>query len=257
MAKKPQHRALFELLAREREERDEKGEAPARPEPVVRRPQKPSAARGDEKPARAGVPLQTPIAYGGVWISYYWLAVVIVAVLCLCAIFYFLGARLSGGGGETGEKLPSPPREPAFEAVRKGAVTPGLAEIPGAGEEREIGPDASENATAGEEEAVAETPDGAEEMPPETPAERYRVRLMRLSVAKEEYTNRLLAFLQQRGIDLEIVSRGGYYILYTKRRFATEAETNDYARTMNELLREFGRETGWYTSADAYTVLVE
>lgn len=135
MAKNKSHRALFDLMAKERGQ-GPKPVALAAPAPMVRRP----APRPAEPPRRE-VPVSAPVvvptrpqvstrkpADMGVAlldqtfsVTVLHLAIAVVAVVCLCVLSYFLGRSMGGG-----DNLPSPPKEPTFSGVRQTPPTPGM-----------------------------------------------------------------------------------------------------------------------------------
>ena len=116
MAKHKRDKALFELLAQERDRQKAKPDAPA-PEP--RKPREVGAeasparppGRPQPRPAPADQPRRAAptfvtrkavIAIGGLRLSAYHLAIVGVVVICLCYLFYLLGAEY----GQPGDGLP-------------------------------------------------------------------------------------------------------------------------------------------------------
>jgi len=145
MAKHKRDRALFELLAQERDRQKAKPDArapepreprevgaeasPARP---PGRPQ-PRPAPGDQ-PRRAAptfVTRKAVIAIGGLRLSAYHLAIVGVVVACLCYLFYLLGAEY----GQPGDGLPDVPAHPTMQEIQNqrpdgGLVKPGPTQPP-------------------------------------------------------------------------------------------------------------------------------
>ncbi|MEA3368293.1 MAG: hypothetical protein U9R68_09295, partial [Planctomycetota bacterium] len=128
MAKHKRDKALFELLAQERDRQKAKPDArapgprepreagaeasPARP---PERPQ-PRPTRADQ-PRRAAptfVTRKAVIAIGGLRLSAYHLAIVGVVVFCLCYLFYLLGAEY----GQPGDGLPDVPAHPTMEEIQ-------------------------------------------------------------------------------------------------------------------------------------------
>ncbi len=275
MAKHKRERALFELLSEQRgrqkakpdkQGRDQGTETPAGPP----RPEEPD--RRPHRPAPTVVTRKAVIAVGGVRLGPYHLVVIGLAVACLCYLFYLLGARF--GGPEDG--LPDVPADPSLETIRgeqpaddlvaPEPETPALGHRvapPPQGREPAPAPRTTEETGRGPGRPGHEAQPTGRTRPPEPEPEpaptgpQYRVRIARLDVSRPDAIDALRAYLARSGIETDLVTRGGYHVLYSRKRFDEKTDSDRLADQANKSLAAFEAETGRPTSKDAYTVQVE
>ncbi|MBM4017384.1 MAG: hypothetical protein FJ288_03505 [Planctomycetes bacterium] len=285
MAKHKPHQVLFDVLRRE------PAAAPggaARPGPAVRRtPSAPAAqpaaaahpapaARTPEKPrpeaaARSARPFSAappaPFLLRQVSVPFSHLLLGALTAACLIAIAFAVGTRYGP------ERLPATEKHPTFAEIQGKGATPGLVApgpsqpVPGkVGVERPSAPPAGPPSPAAPGRPApgspAETPRPAGAGRPaltETPAPgapHYRVRIARLAVSQPEAIDKMRAFLSQKGVETELDTRSGYYVLYSRDRFADKRKSDDLAAEINRQLGEFEKSTRIPTSKDAYSILV-
>lgn len=260
MAKGKSQRALFEILAKERAQARQQTEA--KPGPIVRRyGGEEGGGRQPPVPARPAMPVGgPPAAPVRVSLTAYWVVVAAVAVACLCALFYLWGTR--------SRREPVPPivePRPTMEEVGRGPVNEGLVgrreEATGAGVGEGTGARAGERtgARAGEEAGVGEGA-GAGVGEAAGPAEqgKFRVRIARLEVSRSEYTDQLRTLLASRGVETDLATRGGYFILYGRERFVKmdDEKATAFEKKVVEALKEFEQKTGWPAATNPYFVTV-
>jgi len=276
MAKGKSQRALFEILTKERAQVRQQAEA--KPGPIVRRyGDEEGGGRQPPVPARPAMPVGgPPAAPVRVSLTAYWVVVAAVAVACLCALFYLWGTR--------SRREPVPPNvepRPTMEEVGRGPVNEDLVrrrgEATGAGAGEATGARAGEGAgaRAGEgagaragEGAGARTGEGAGARTGEEagvgeaagPAEqgKFRLRIARLEVSRSEYTDQLRTLLASRGVETDLATRGGYFILYSRERFVKmdDEKATAFEKKVVEALKEFEQKTGWPAATNPYFVTV-
>ena len=95
------------------------------------------------------------------------------------------------------------------------------------------------------------------EPPPAPAGPQYRVRIQRLDVSQPDAIDALRAFLARSGIETDLVTRSGYHIVYSRKRFTDKQKADAFADQINKILAAFETETGRRTSKDAYTVQVQ
>ena len=276
MAKGKSQRALFEILAKERAQARQ--QTAAKPGPIVRRyGGEEGGGRQPPVPARPAMPVGgPPAAPVRVSLTAYWVVVAAVAVACLCALFYLWGTR--------SRREPVPPNvepRPTMEEVGRGPVNEGLVgrreETAGARTGEGAGARTGEGAGArtGEgagartgEGAGARTGEGAGARAGEGagvgeaagPAEqgKFRLRIARLEVSRSEYTDQLRTLLASRGVETDLATRGGYFILYGRERFVKmdDEKATAFEKKVVEALKEFEQKTGWPAATNPYFVTV-
>jgi len=252
MAKGKSQRALFEILTKERSQARQQAEA--KPGPIVRRyGGEEGGGRQPPAPARPAMPVGgPPAAPVRVSLTAYWVVVAAVAVACLCALFYLWGTR--------SRREPVPPNvepRPTMEEVGRGPVNEGLvgrreeATVAGVGE--------ATGARAGEGAGVGEGA-GAGVGEAAGPAEqgKFRVRIARLEVSRSEYTDQLRTLLASRGVETDLATRGGYFILYSRERFVKmdDEKATAFQKKVVAALKEFEQKTGWPAATNPYFVTV-
>jgi len=268
MAKHKRERALFELLSQEKgrqkarpdtRPREGAAESPAAPTRIEQPGREQHAAREQpaaepRRPARTIVTRKAVIAIGGVRLQTYHLLIVAVGIACLCYVFYLLGARFGGPG----DGLPDVPAHPTMEAIQgrqpaRDLVGPGPEE-PALGRRVAPSPGGPRPGQQGPEER---RPRRTPEPEPKPTGPQYRVRIARLDVSQPDAIDDLRAYLARSGIETDLVTRSGYHVLYSRRRFDEKTESDRLADQVNKSLAAFETETGRPTSKDAYTVQVE
>jgi hypothetical protein len=258
---------------------------PEQPRPEGPRPELPRAAPSPIA-RRAGVgAAKVVLVIGGLRLTSYHLAIVLVAAACLCVLFYFLGARLN-----TGDGLPDVPAKPTVESLRNGPVQPGLVApgpvrpVPPTGTAVRPGPTPPKSggtpAEAGRDPrltsrartpgdvgptppkggAVGPTPPTGSAVrptppPPAAAGPRYRVRIQRLDVSHGADNEQLRKFFADNGVATDSVTAGGYQVLYSRDSFADKKESDVLAQKVNALLGKYEEQTRQRMSKDAYTVL--
>ena len=251
MAKGKSQRALFEILAKERAQARQQAEA--KPGPIVRRyGGEEGGGHQPPVPARPAGPVGGPSSAAPIRVNLtvYWIVVAAVAVACLCVLFYLWGTR--------SRSEPVPPDvepRPTMEEVGRGPVDEGLVgrreEAAGAGEG--IGARAGEGvgARAGEGAGVGEAAGLAEQG-------KFRLRIARLEVSRSEYTDRLRALLVGLGVETDLATRGGYFVLYSRERFAKmdDEKATAFEKKVVEALKEFEQKTGGPAATNPYFVTV-
>jgi hypothetical protein len=276
MAKHKRERALFELLAEERERgkarptpqaREAGGKPAAAAPPPPRKPAQEPPAAPPQRTAPTVVTRKAVITVGGFKLQAYHLVIVGVIILCLCYLCYLLGARFGGPG----DGLPDVPAHPTMEEIQgktpdRSLVGQGPTQVdlgrrvqPGPAEPRP-GPAEPRPGPGGEVEPEPVRP--PEVQPPTPPPEprptgpQYRVRIQRLDVSQPDAIDALRAFLARSGIETELETRRGYHVLYSRTRFGKKQEADALAVQVNKILATFENETGRPTSKDAYTVQI-
>jgi hypothetical protein len=265
MAKGKSQRALFEILTKERAQARQQAEA--KPGPIVRRYGGEEGGGGRALPfgSRLNVEGERPAPIR-VSLTVYWIVVAAVTVACLCVLFYLWGTR--------SHREPVPPNvepRPTMEEVGRGPVNEGLVgrreEAAGAGAGEEAGAGAGEGAgaragertgaRAGEGTGVGE---GAGVGEAAGPAEqgKFRLRIARLEVSRSEYTDQLRTLLASRGVETDLATRGGYFILYSRERFVKmdDEKATAFEKKVVEALKEFEQKTGWPAATNPYFVTV-
>jgi len=259
MAKHRAQRALFELLAKQRGQAKAKPDAGAAARPTAAgetytlperaaetpRPQEPVPIT--RRPTPAVVTRKAAVIVGGVRLTWPYLLIAAVVLVCLCYLFYVLGTRQGGDG------LPVTEKHPTMEAIQGTEPVPGLV---GPGAKRpKLGtkvPPKPAPTKPGPRAEGPQPPGG--QAPPAPTGPQYRVRIARIDVAQPGAIDDLRAFLARGGIQTELVTRGGYHVLYSRQRFADKTESDTLALQVNEALEAFEKETRRPTSKDAYTV---
>ncbi|MGB6917521.1 MAG: hypothetical protein WBF96_03190, partial [Phycisphaerae bacterium] len=197
-------------------------------------------------PARPAGPVGGPSAAAPIRVSLtvYWIVVAAVTVACLCVLFYLWGTR--------SRRQPVPPNvepRPTMEDVGRGPVNEGLVgrreEATGAGVGEGAGAEAGEGAGVGEAAGPAEQG-------------KFRLRIARLEVSRSEYTDQLRTLLASRGVETDLVARGGYFILYSRERLAKidDETATAFEKKVVEALKEFEQKTGWPATTNPYFVTV-
>ncbi|MCX5647885.1 MAG: hypothetical protein NTX40_02135 [Planctomycetota bacterium] len=252
MAKGKSQRALFEILTKERAQVRQQAEA--KPGPIVRRyGGEEGGGRQPPAPARPAMPVGgPPAAPVRVSLTAYWVVVAAVAVACLCALFYLWGTR--------SRREPVPPNvepRPTMEEVGRGPVNEGFvgrreeATVAGVGEgtgaRAGAGTGVGEGAGAGVGEAAGPAEQG-----------KFRLRIARLEVSRSEYTDQLRTLLASRGVETDLATRGGYFILYSRERFVKmdDEKATAFEKKVVEALKEFEQKTGWPAATNPYFVTV-
>jgi hypothetical protein len=206
------------------------------------------------------------------------------AVACLVALAFAIGMRYGP------ERLPATEKHPTFNEIHSGGVAPGLvapgpsqpapaggpapsprpggtapAPRPG-GVAPAPGPAAKSPAPAPRP-ASGAPPGGAAETPrpagPEKPVvtetptgPQFRVRIARLGVSQPDAIDKMRTFLSQKGIETELDTRAGYYVLYSRDRFPDKRKSDECAAQINKQLDAFEKATRIPTSKDAYSIQV-
>jgi len=254
MAKGKSQRALFEILTKERAQARQPAEAKGGP--IVRR------YGGEEGGGRHALPSGSRLnvederaAPIRVSLTVYWIVVAAVAVACLCALFYLWGTR--------SRREPVPPNvepRPTMEEVGRGPVEGGLvasappAPAPGL-EGTARAPQAGRLTGEGERAAPSE---GGGEQAPAAAEGKFRLRIARLEVSRSEYTDQLRTLLASRGVETDLATRGGYFVLYSRERFVKmdDEKATAFEKKVVEALKEFEQKTGWPAATNPYFVTV-
>jgi hypothetical protein len=254
----------------------------AQTRPVIRPAQPPAASAETAKRVAPGLGLAA-ILGKPVVLTYSHLAIALVAIICLCVIVFVVGSRFFGPG----ETLPVTERRPTFPEVQAGGVTPNLvapgpvrpapvAPSPGPGSvrpggvvpppsPRPVGPVPAPRPVTPEkavtpmpmprpvapEKAVGPEPAPA---PPAPSGPQFRVRIARLPVSQPNTIDRMREFLSQKGVETELETHTGYYILYARDRFPDKKRSDDAAGQINKYLAAFEKQTRIPTSNDAYSI---
>ena len=263
MAKHKAQRALFELLAKERGQAKAKpdagraarpaagGKTHAPPQPAVEAPRREEPVPITRRPTPTIVTRKAAIIVGGVRLTWPYLAVAGVVLLCLCYLFYALGTR-SGGDG-----LPVTEKHPTMNEIQAIGPAPGLV-APGAKPPKlgaKVPPKpAPPKPKPGADGTQPPTPSIGVQPPPAPAGPQYRVRIARLDVSKPDAVDDLRAFLATSGIQTDLVTRSGFHILYSRRHFTDKTASDVLALQINKSLEAFEKETRRPTSKDAYTV---
>jgi len=272
MAKGKSQRALFEILTKERSQARQQAEA--KPGPIVRRyGGEEGGGRQPPAPARPAMPVGgPPAAPVRVSLTAYWVVVAAVAVACLCALFYLWGTR--------SRREPVPPNvepRPTMEEVGRGPVNEGLvgrreeATVAGVGEAtgaragegagaragEGTGARAGEGTGVGEATGIGEATGVGETAGPAEQG-KFRVRIARLEVSRSEYTDQLRTLLASRGVETDLATRGGYFILYSRERFVKmdDEKATAFQKKVVAALKEFEQKTGWPAATNPYFVTV-
>jgi hypothetical protein len=282
MAKHKSQQALFDLLRKDLPP----GQAPAaplirrtaaaapaaaapprpaerpRPEPLVRSTLAPSAAP------------RAPLLAQQVSVPVLHLLLAVIAVACLVVIAFVVGTRYGP------ERLPATDKRPTFGEIQTGGVAPGLV-APGPAQPAApagVGPQPPSGKAPRPAPAPAPPVKGGPAPRPapverpgdtavgpgrpvvtETPAPavpQYRVRIARLAVSQPDAIDKMRAFLSQKGIETELDSRGGFYILYSSDRFPDKKKSDALAAEINKQLEAFEKSTRIPTSRDAYSIQI-
>jgi hypothetical protein len=85
-----------------------------------------------------------------------------------------------------------------------------------------------------------------------------RLRIARLEVSRSEYTDQLRTLLASRGVETDLATRGGYFILYSRERFVKmdDEKATAFEKKVVEALKEFEQKTGWPAATNPYFVTV-
>ncbi len=265
MAKHKAQRALFELLAKERGQAKAKldagrampptagRKAVTSPEPAVEAPRREEPVPITRRPKPAIVMRKAAIIVGGVRLTWPYLAVAGVVLLCLCYLFYALGVRYGDGG----DGLPATEKHPTMNEIQATGPAPGLvgpgAKPPKLGAKVPPKP-APVKPKPGDEGTQPPTAPIGSQIPPAPAGPQYRVRIARLDVSKPDAVDDLRAFLAKSGVQTDLVTRSGYHILYSGQHFADKTTSDALALQINKSLEAFEKETKRPTSKDAYTV---
>jgi hypothetical protein len=191
-----------------------------------------------------------------VTLTYYQLAVAVMAAVLVCAIALVIGMYLRGGGEPA---LPPTQPKPTIEDIQRGPVTEGLVK-PGPDDTAVGGPEHPTEAAPGPSGVRAEEP--RPPVQPPAPGEaggRYRLRIARLETTRATYTDRLRQYLAQNAVGTDLVARRGYQFLYGTARFEKESDekAEAYKKKVVALLKTFEQQTNWQTATDVYFVVVE
>jgi hypothetical protein len=256
---------------------------------VIRPAQPPPASAETAKRGEAGLGLAAVLGKPVV-LTYSHLAIALVGVICLCVIVFVIASRFFGPG----ETLPVTEKHPTFPEVQAGGVTPNLVApspvrpapvapsarppVPAPGpvrpggavpspSPRPVGPAPGPRSVAPDK-AVTPLPMprpagpekvvGPEPAPVPAPAApsgpRFRVRIAQLPVSQPNIIDRMREFLSQKGIETELETHSGYYILYGRDRFPDKKKSDEVAGQINKHLTAFEKQTRIPTSNDAYSI---
>ncbi|MBL7141018.1 MAG: hypothetical protein ISS74_08925 [Planctomycetes bacterium] len=286
MAKQKRERALFELLAKERARTKAEPDTQARSGDVSDPAVEPTAPRtriaGPGWPEQAAEPAQgvAPaglgrkplVTVGGAGLGVHHLVIAGVVLVCLCYLFYLLGARFAAPD----DGLPDVPEEPTMGDVRSQQPQAGLVG-PGPGQpplgrrtappteptgrqptpQPEPRPTRPGPAVRGPTQPTEPTRPREPEPRPAPAGPQYRVRIQRLDVSQPDAIDALRAFLTRSGIETDLETRSGYHVLYSRKRFTEKQKADELADQINKSLAAFEKETARPTSKDAYTVQVK
>ena len=77
-------------------------------------------------------------------------------------------------------------------------------------------------------------------------------------MARSEYTDQLRTLLASRGVETDLATRGGYFVLYSRERFAKidDEKATAFEKKVVEALKEFEQKTGWPAATNPYFVTV-
>ena len=282
MAKHKSQQALFDLLRKDLPP----GQAPAAPlirrtaaaAPVAAAPPRPAERPRPEPLVRSALAPsaapRAPLLAQQVSVPVLHLLLAVIAVACLVAIAFVVGTRYGP------ERLPATERRPTFGEIQTGGTAPGLV-APGPAQPAApagIGPQPPSGKAPRPAPAPAppvkggpaprpapvERPGGTAVGPgrpvmTETPAPagpQYRVRIARLAVSQPDAIDKMRAFLSQKGIETELDSRGGFYILYSSDRFPDKKKSDALAAEINKQLEAFEKSAHIPTSKDAYSIQI-
>ncbi|KPJ70808.1 MAG: hypothetical protein AMS14_09965 [Planctomycetes bacterium DG_20] len=262
MAKHKAQRALFELLVKRRGQVKAKpdtrmGTRPAigaqavtPPEQAAEMPRREEPAPITRRPMPAMLTRKAAIIVGGVRLTWPYLVIAGVVLVCLCYLFYALGARQRGDG------LPATEKHPTLEEIQSAGPVPGL--VGPAAERPKLGTKVPPKPGPGTERTrppgPATQPPSGDQTPPATAGPQYRVRIARIDVTQAGTMDDLRAYLAKSGVQTETVTRSGYHILYSRQYFTDKATSDALALEINKTLEAFEKETRRPTSKDAYTV---
>jgi outer membrane biosynthesis protein TonB len=158
-----------------------------------------------------------------------------------------------------GTVTPVPPWRPAAPAP---VQRPGVAgKSPAAGPEKAVTPlpmprPVAPEKVVGPEPTPAPAPVPAPAPAPAPPAPsgpQFRVRIALLPVAQPNIIDRMREFLSQKGVETELETHGGNYILYSRDRFPDKKKSDEAAAQINKYLAAFEKQTRIPTSNDAYS----
>lgn len=243
MAKHKSKRALYELLAKQRGLEKAKADVAAGahtpPERAAEVPPRTEPVPIRRTTAPAIVMQRTAIVIGGVRLTWPYLVIAGVVLVCLCYLCYALGARSRGDG------LPATEKHPTMEEIQTGKPIPGL-----------VGPGAKPPALGKKAPGGVKEPITAK-TPPAPTGPQYRVRIARLDVSQPDAIDDLRAFLARDGVQTELVTRSGYHVLYSRQQFTDKTKADGLALQINKSLEAFEKETRRPTSKDAYTVQIK
>ncbi len=248
------------------------GDGPSKPSPVVRRPLAPTgptispatmgASRAESvstpaRPAPMASAVRSPLSGGQVTLAYHHLAVAGIAVACLCVICFFLGRRFPG------EVLPVTEKHPTFQEVRDKGVTGGLIAPPAKPLINDVVSERSGDKTgvAGKASATEKAPPPpekagvAEKAPPTGP--QYRVRIAQVAVSQPALIDRMREYLSKKGIETELETRSGYYLLYSRDRYPDTKKSDEAVAQVKKALTAFEKETHIPVAKDAYVIRVK
>jgi len=261
MAKHKAQRALFELLVKQRGQVKAKlaagtgarpisgAETYTPPKQAAKPPPPDEPVPIMRRPAPAVVTRKAAIIVGGVRLTWPYLVIAGVVLVCLCYLFYALGARQVGDG------LPTTEKHPTMEEIKGTTPVPGLVD-PAAKRPKlgtKVPPKPGPGAEGTQPPDCATPPEGR--TPPAPPSgPQYRVRIARIDVSQPAAIDDLRAFLARSGIQTDRVTRSGYHVLYSRRHFTDKTESDALAIQINKALEAFEKETRRPTSKDAYTV---
>ncbi len=291
MAKHKSQRALFELLSSQRGREKGGPDVGAPPRPAIQNeppaPVRPVQMPRTEEPAPiirrpvlAAMPTMGGVSIGGVQLTAYHLIIAGVVLVCLCVLFYLLGARFGGT-----ESLPVTEKHPTMDEIRATGVTPGLVKPPPAPVAKAKGPTKGPDLPApaigdvlpptdmglgGEietEPPVGDVPPGpapgagkaakaaiSAKTPAAPAGPQFRVRIARVDVSKTSVIDELRAYLSTCGVETELVTRAGVHVLYSAAQFGDKAKSDELAAQINKHLGAYEKQTKRPTSKDAYTV---
>jgi hypothetical protein len=109
-----------------------------------------------------------------------------------------------------------------------------------------------------EGERPAPSEPGGEPAPAAAAEGKFRLRIARLEVSRSEYTDQLRTLLASRGVETDLATRGGYFVLYSRERFVKmdDEKATAFEKKVVEALKEFEQKTGWPAATNPYFVTV-
>jgi formylglycine-generating enzyme required for sulfatase activity len=190
------------------------------------------------------------------------------AILAAIGIYAWVESR------NAPEKVPEPPSSPPKAAAITPTPQPKPVETPVAPPKKPIEeprpPEMPPEPTPAPEPAKKPVepskkviePRKSVEIPPEPPkpappsGPQFRVRIARLPVSQPNIIDSMREFLSQNGIETELETHSGYYILYGQERFPDKKKADDTAMQVNKQLAAFEKKTRVPMGANAYSMLL-